>query len=253
MMKYETKNIRVYAQPAFLICALVLATGGAGMSMTMKRLGIILKKEPLPLRKSLELLDEGSLSPYRIVPPKLRIENKEVLKALGTSDYIQWVLEDSEEPAGSPVKRCLLFVTYYRLPDRVPHVPEECWTGGGYRKLRSEGVTFEIDDDIGFEANISAKYLVFGPKKTSLWQNRVRIPNLYFFRVNGKYAGSREEARIALNKNLFGESSYFCKVELVFNKSSAVPGKEAAVRASEKLLAVILPILEREHWPKWEE
>jgi len=243
MMKYETKNIRVYAQPAFLMCALVLAAGGAGMSMTMKRLGIILQKEPLPLRKSLELLDEGSLSPYRIVPPKLRIENKEVLKALGTSDYIQWVLEDSEEPPGSPVKRCLLFITYYRLPDRVPHVPEECWTGGGYRKLRSEGVTFEIDDDIGFEANISAKYLVFGPKKTSLWQNRVRIPNLYFFRVNGKYAG----------KNLFGESSYFCKVELVFNKSSAVPGKEAAVRASEKLLAVILPILEREHWPKWEE
>jgi hypothetical protein len=253
MMKYETKNIRVYAQPAFLMCALVLAAGGAGMSMTMKRLGIILQKEPLPLRKSLELLDEGSLSPYRIVPPKLRIENKEVLKALGTSDYIQWVLEDSEEPPGSPVKRCLLFITYYRLPDRVPHVPEECWTGGGYRKLRSEGVTFEIDDDIGFEANISAKYLVFGPKRTSLWQNRVRIPNLYFFRVNGKYAGSREEARITLNKNLFGESSYFCKVELVFNKSSAVPGKEAAVRASEKLLAVILPILEREHWPRWEE
>ena len=253
MMKYETMNIRVYAQPAFLMCALVLAAGGAGMSMTMKTLGIILQKEPLPLRKSLELLDEGSLSPYRIVPPKLRIENKEVLKALGTSDYIQWVLEDSEEAPGSPVKRCLLFITYYRLPDRVPHVPEECWTGGGYRKLRSEGVTFEIDDDIGFEANISAKYLVFGPKKTSLWQNRVRIPNLYFFRVNGKYAGSREEARIALNKNLFGESSYFCKVELVFNKSSAVPGKEAAVRASEKLLAVILPILEREHWPKWEE
>lgn len=253
MMKYDTKNIRVYAQPAFLICALVLATGGAGMSMTMKRLGIILKKEPLPLRKSLDLLDEGDLGPFRVVPPKLKIENKDVLRALGTKDYIQWVLEDSEEAVGSPVKRCLLFITYYRLADRVPHVPEECWTGGGYQKLRSEGVTFEINDKISFEANISAKYLVFGPKKTSLWQNRVRIPSLYFFRVNGQYAGSREQARIALNKNLLGESSYFCKVELVFNRSSAVPGKEAAVRASEKLLAVILPILEREHWPRWEE
>jgi hypothetical protein len=187
------------------------------------------------------------------VPPKLKIENKEVLKALGTSDYIQWVLEDSEEAAGSPVKRCLLFITYYRLADRVPHVPEECWTGGGYQKLRSEGVTFEINDNVSFEARIPAKYLVFGPKKASLWQDRLRIPNLHFFRVNGQYAGSREQARIALNKNLFGKSSYFCKVELVFNRSSAVPGKEAAVRASEKLLAVILPILEREHWPKWEE
>ena len=250
MMKYDTKNIRVYAQPAFLICAIVLAAGGAGMSITMKRLGIILEKEPLPLRKSLELLDEVSLTPYRVVPPKLKIENKEVLKALGTSDYIQWVLEDSEEAAGSPVKRCLLFITYYRLADRVPHVPEECWTGGGYQRLPSEGVKLDIND---FEAHIPAKYLVFGPKKTSHWQDRQRIPNLYFFKVNGQYAGSREQARIVLNKNLFGESSYFCKVELVFNRSSAVPGKDAVLRASEKLLAVILPILERDHWPKWEK
>ncbi len=253
MMKYDTKNIRVYTQPAFLICALVLAAGGAGMSMTMKRLGIILEKEPLLLRKSLDLLDEGDLGPYRVVPPKLKIENKDVLRALGTKDYIQWVLEDSEEAAGSPVKRCLLFITYYRLADRVPHVPEECWTGGGYQKLPSQGVTLEINDKVSFKAKIPAKYLVFGPKRASLWQDGLRIPNLYFFKVNGQYAGSREHARIALNKNLFGESSYFCKVELVFNRSSAVPGKEAAVRASEKLLSVILPILEREHWPKWEK
>jgi hypothetical protein len=75
---------------------------------------------------------------------------------------------------------------------------------------------------------------------------------LYFFKVNGQYAGSREEARIALNKNLFGKYSYFCKVELVFNVSSVAPSKEEAVAASEKLLAVILPILEQEHWPDWE-
>lgn len=251
-MKYEMKNITVYAQPAFLICVLVLAAGAGGMSMAMKRLGIITKKKPLPLRKSLELLDEGDLAPYRVVPPKLKIENTEILEALGTDDYIQWVLEDNEEPAGSPVRRFLLFITYYRLPDRVPHVPEECWTGGGYRKLRSEGITFEVTDTVGFEASIPAKYLVFGPQRASLWRDRERIPNLYFFRVNGQYAGSREQARIALNKNLFGEYSYFSKVEVVFNRSSVVPSKEAAVGASEKLLSVILPILEREHWPKWE-
>jgi hypothetical protein len=250
-MKYGMNDIRVYTQPAFLICVLVLAVGAGGMSMAMKRLGIITKKEPLPLRKSLDLLDEGDLSPYRVVPPKLKIENKEILKALGTGDYIQWVLEDSEEPAGSAVRRFLLFITYYRLPDRVPHVPEECWTGGGYRKLRSESITLDVTDNVGFEASIPAKYLVFGPQRASLWRDRERIPNLYFFKVNGRYAGRREQARIALNKNLFGESSYFCKVELVFNRSSAVPSKEAAVKASEKLLSVILPILERKHWPKW--
>ena len=253
MMKYDVGKIRVYVQPAFLICVFVLAAGAAGMSMTMKRLGVILQKEPLLLQKSLDLLDEAELGPYRVVPPKLKIENKDVLDALGTTDYIQWVMEDSEEAADSPVKKCLLFIAYYRFADRVPHVPEECWTGGGYQKLPSQHVTLEIDDGVGFEAKIPAKYVVFGPKRASHWLDRVRIPNVYFFKVNGRYAGSREHARIALNKNLFGRSSYFCKVELVFNRSAFVPGKEAVVKASERLLSVIVPILEREHWPKWQE
>ena len=56
----DTKDyIRVYLQPAFLICVLVLAAAGAGMSVTMKKLGIVFKKEPLPLKKSLEDLDES--------------------------------------------------------------------------------------------------------------------------------------------------------------------------------------------------
>jgi len=249
----DTKDyIRVYLQPAFLICVLVLATAGAGMSVTMKKLGIVFKKEPLLLKKSLDQLDGGDLTPYKVVL-KETIQNPDTLNALGTEDYIQWILEDTEQAANSPVKEFLLFITYYKLPDRVPHVPEECWTGGGYQKLGSEAVTFNINNGEGFLRNVSAKYLVFAPKKAGLWQGGERIPNLYFFMVNGQYAGSREDARLALNKNLFGRNSYFCKVELVFNRSSTAPSKEQAVAAGEKILTVILPILEREHWPKWQK
>ncbi len=124
---------------------LVLAASGAGMSVTMKKLGIVFRKEPLLLKKSLESLDERDLTPYKVVL-KQKIQDPDTLKALGTEDYIQWILEDTEQAAGSPAKECLLFVTYYRLPDRVPHVPEECWTGGGYQKLGSEAVTFKIND-----------------------------------------------------------------------------------------------------------
>ena len=249
----DTKNdIRVYLQPAFLICVLVLAAAGAGMSVTMKKLGIVFRKEPLPLKKSLEYLDEKDLTPYKVVS-KEKIRNADTLKALGTEDYIQWILQDTEQAANSPAKEFLLFITYYKLPDRVPHVPEECWTGGGYQKLGSEAVTLDINNGEGFDTNVPAKYLVFAPKKTGLWQSSERIPNLYFFKVNGRYAGGREEARIVLNKNLFGKSSYFCKVELVFNRSSFAPSKEQAVIAGEKLLAVILPILEQQHWPDWKD
>ena len=248
-MTNKEKHVGVYLQPAFVICVLVLAVTGAGMSIAMRNMGMILKKEPLPLKKSLEFLDETDLSPYRVVPPKLTITNDDILKALGTKDYIQWILEDTEQARTSPVKKCLLFITYYPLPDRVPHVPEECWTGGGYQRLRSEDVRLNINNMTDFEVNIPAKYLVFGPKAANLWQSDIRIPNVYFFRVNDQFAGSREEARIALNKNLFGKHSYFCKVELVFNAGPTQPNKEEAVGACEKLLSVILPILERNHWP----
>ena len=243
-------NIRVYLQPAFLICVTVLATAGAGMSIAIKGFGVYLRKEPLPLKKSLDLLNENDLASYKVIS-KLKIENEEIVKALGTEDYIQWVLEDSDVAANSAVKKCMLFITYYRLPDRVPHVPEECYAGGGFQRLASDSVALEINNNAGFEKKIRGKHLAFGSTKANLWQRNGKFPVLYFFKVNGEYASSREEARVALNKNLFRKSSYFCKVELIFNQTLIPPNKEQAIKAGEKLLAVILPILETEHWPDW--
>ena len=123
----------------------------------------------------------------------------------------------------------------------------------GFQRLASDGITLEINNNAGFKKEIRGKYLVFGSTKASLWQRGEKFPVLYLFNVNGDYAASREEARIALNKNLFRKSSYFCKVELVFNQISIAPNKEQAIKAGEKLLSVILPILETEHWPDWEK
>jgi hypothetical protein len=228
----------------------VLIFAGTTMSVTISSLGVYLKKEPLRLKKSLDFLDEKDLSPYSIKPEnKLKIQNEEIVKALGTQDYIEWIIEDENTPNNSSVYRCLLFITYYDCPDKVPHVPEECWTGGGFRKLGSESITLDINNNTGFKLKIPAKYLVFGPQKLNLLQSNTRIPNIYFFIVNGEYVGSREAARIALNKNLFGKYSYFSKLELVFNQIPNMPSKEEAITASEKLLSVILPILEKEHLP----
>jgi hypothetical protein len=82
---------------------------------------------------------------------------------------------------------------------------------------------------------------------------------LYFFSVNKEYANNREQTRFILNKNIRSKHSYFCKVEWKFfnaghgaggwGKSVYYPDKEEAITASQKLLSVILPILEKEHWP----
>jgi hypothetical protein len=251
-MRDIRNNIRAYFQPAFLICVAILTTAGAGMSIAVKSFGVYLKKEPLPLKKSLGFLDESDLASYRVIS-KLKIENEEIITALGTEDYIQWILEDTEAADNSTAEKCMLFITYYQLPDRVPHVPEECYASGGFQRLASDSVTLEINNNAGFERKLRGKHLVFGNTKANLWQRGEKFPVLYLFKVNGEYAASREEARIALNKNLFRKSSYFCKVEMVFNQTLIPPNKEQAIKAGEKLLAVILPVLETKHWPDWEK
>ena len=63
----EFKGYKSYLQPAFLICATVLAGAGGIMSIAVKKFGMYLEKEPLPLKKPLNLLDERSLAPYEVV------------------------------------------------------------------------------------------------------------------------------------------------------------------------------------------
>jgi len=238
------KVLGSYLQPAFLLCAAVLVLSGIFMPKPVK-------KEPLPLKKSLDLLDEKTLSPYK-VESKPKISNQETVESLGTRDYIQWILEDTEAAFDSTVRRCQLFITYYALSDRVPHVPEECFTGAGHQRLTSDSVIFEISNN-NTTRKIPARYLVFAGTNTNYWSMDARFPVLYLFNVNESYANSRDEARFALNKRIFSKYSYFSKVEWKFFNirfgRPVYPSKEEAIDASQKLLSVILPILEKEHWP----
>ncbi|HUW19070.1 MAG TPA: hypothetical protein VMW16_07195 [Sedimentisphaerales bacterium] len=244
----ESRYARIYLQPAFLICTGVLALAAVGMD----RLHV--QKAPFLLKKSLDMLDEQGLAPYTVVA-KEKIENEEIIRELGTSDYIQWVLEDANAAADSAVRKCTLFVTYYELPDHVPHVPEECYMGTGHQVLASEGVTFEIGD-VSHRPEvktIEGKYVVFASTDSRNWWGDSKFAILYFFSVNGVYANSREDARWLLNKYIFSRYVYFSKVELKFFNTrfgqTIYPSKEEALRAGEKLLAVVLPVLEKEHWP----
>ena len=240
-------NKAVYRQPAFLICTVVLAAAGAGMSVATKKLGVYLQKEPLPLKKPLSALDEQKLTPYKVVT-KLTIENKDILQSLGTEDYIQWVLEDPCEPVTGATRNVLLFVTYYEVPDRVPHVPEECYTGGGYEWLSSESIAFQIRD-ADRERTVPGRVVFFRTPAGDLSQRSEQFPVLYLFRVNGQYEGDRKDARMALNRNIFSKYSYFSKIELAFSQAYIAPSGEDAAAAGERLLSVLLPILEQDHWP----
>jgi hypothetical protein len=53
--------------------------------------------------------------------------------------------------------------------------------------------------------------------------------------------------------DLSSEYSYFSKVEISFSNLRGIyPDKEQAIDATEKLLKVLLPVLEENHWPDWD-
>ncbi|MGA2678374.1 MAG: hypothetical protein ABSF37_03620 [Sedimentisphaerales bacterium] len=244
------KNIREtikanYLQPAFLICVCLLAITTVSMSKFSRHY------EPLPLKKSLSDLDKSNLAPYKVVE-KSKIENQDILNTLGTEDYIQWALEDTSAPAESKTRFCTLFITYYSLPDIVPHRPEECYIGGGLQGIKFETVMLKAINGV-YERDIKTRYLVFADTKSDILTGGTSsFPILYTFRVNGKY-GDRYDVRNTLNWNSFSKYSYFSKVEWKFYNIASgrtiYPNKQEAIAASEKLMSVILPVLEKEHWP----
>jgi hypothetical protein len=234
-------NLKEYGQPAFVLCILVLAVSGLGMSVMTDSLGGYLTKTPLLLQRSLDELDADALAPFEVIA-RQKIESKDIVASLGTEDYIQWVLEDADDAMGTG--RVMVFVTYYRLPDRVPHVPEECYMGGGFQSLATDAMTLDVGQD-----KLEARYLVFGGADGSMGQGRDTVPVVYFFSVNGHFAADRNEARMLLNKNLFGRSSYFSKVELVFNQQAAPVTRDQVVHTSQRVLERLLPVLEQAHWP----
>lgn len=234
--------MKIYLEPAFVVCVLVLSLSGVVMSK------FYIAKEPWPPVKSLNLLDESDMEPYRVVM-KSEIKDKDTLAQLGTEEYIQWVLEDAEVSEDSPVRKALLFVTYYPLADVVPHVPEHCWVGAGYNLLASDAMDYTLKKD-GVEKKVPGMRLVFQGGSSGFWE---KLSQFYLMNANGIYARDRNSARFALNKNIFKKHSYFSKVEWNFMTGSGMPSyldKEEGRKAGEKLLAVVLPILENKHWPK---
>lgn len=259
-------------QPDFLICVAVLALAAGGMSITISYLGVQIIKKNLPLKKPLNLMNKQLLAPYNFIEER-KIENTDLLEELGTEEYIEWYLEDTQAPASSPVRYCSLFVTYYTgNPDKVPHVPEECYIGGGNQRLAAKDVTFQIpllppsrsspqsesqESRKVVKERIPVRCLIFGSKRADIWQAGAKYPVLYFFKVNGTYAGNRNQTRAIMGYNIFGKYSYFSKVEWKFYGSEPsgiiYPKEDQAIAASAKLLSVIVPILEKDHWPDWEK
>ena len=234
----------------FIILVVLMGGLTIGKRMIIEKLGISLQKQPIELRNPLDDLDLEDGSDY-VITSKKRIENKDIEDELGTTNYIMWELNDSSLPETSPVHSCFLFITYYTgINDRIPHVPEECYFGAGNTVKRYIDAYANIPAADDAERDVKYRMIEFIGQSQSVWYGSKPFYVSYMLNVNGNYAANRTEARNIMATNLFGKYSYFAKIEWRFSGKSLPPDNEQVQAASKKLLGVLLPKLEANHWPE---
>ena len=167
-------------------------------------------------------------------------------EALGTSNYLCWVLEDTSVAPRDPLRSVDLFVTYYSGGnDLVPHTPDVCFVGGGYQPAQPhKNIEFELPLDDPRMATIPVRVCTFA--KTAVFQ-RKRISVVYTFQCNGKFVATRTGVRFLVN-TLANTYAYFSKVEVRFPRAT----RAQTIEGAKKLFARVLPILSRDHWPDFE-
>ena len=247
--------IKSFLKPAFVVSMAVLLSAAIAKEAVIRVLGVQMVKQPIALQHPLDEMDDAVLVPF-VPKNKARIQNRDVLESLGTEEYLQWTLEDAEAEPASPTRYCSLFITYYTgNPDMVPHVPDECYVGGGNERDTGGMVTIHLPR-VGGKQKLDFQYVAFkNVDRQTLREDKFSVQ--YFFHANGKYSGNRTDTRLILGSNWFSRYSYFCKVEWKFygvgSFGLVYPDKEQTLAASGKLLERLLPELEKKHWPDWEK
>ncbi|HOA74805.1 MAG TPA: exosortase-associated EpsI family protein [Phycisphaerae bacterium] len=231
----------------FLACLILLIACAACFQILAKATNLRVIKAPVWPRKPLKFLDQAKLAPYVLVPGGAVDIKPEILDALGTREYIQWTLEDTSVDQTSPVRYVHLFVTYYTDdPGQVPHVPEECYQGGGYQGTGDELITIpipELGQDVPF------KVLTF--ERSAFLGRESRIV-LYTFHTNGRFAADRHLVRTIL-MNPTDTHAYFSKLELSFGTPQSSPTRAEAIEAAGRFLRKVVPVLVNDHWPDWKQ
>ena len=207
------------------------------------------EKLPVPLRQPLGKLDKTSLGPYEFLGRAST--NAAIEEALGTSEYITWGFRDkSVSPGTNPLKFVNLHIAYYTGGrDLVPHTPDQCMKGAGYEPTLAENIDVPIDS-VGIQ--IPMRVLTF--EKSSIMNNET--PTVcYTFSVNGKFACTRNGVRSEIN-SLGRRHGYFCKIEVSFGGEQCKPRnptREESIKATQRILNHLLPVLLEDHLPNWDE
>jgi len=222
----------------FILIVAAILVGPVAWSMNFQQ-----AKAAIPLRKPLSAMDVERIRPYRVVE-RVTLDGP-VIDALGTDQYIQWLLEDTSVPPGDPLRLVQLFVTYDTGGQNlVPHVPDECRLGAGYEAAMPHDNRDIHIESPGMNREVPLRVCTF--VKTAVFQHNEQTV-VYLFHTNGEFAATRDAVRILFNdpRDRF---AYFSKVEISFPKA----GREESVQGATKLLGKLLPVLLSDHLPDFD-
>ena len=247
MSKAPRSLVASLLTPQFITAVVLLLAGAALASPLAKYLpfaaGLAQKriKDPIELRASLSTLDVDALAPYRVLDRA--VFDATTTEALGTEAYLSWTLEDTSLEDGDPLKHVSLLVTYYTGGrSLVPHTPDVCYLGSGYKAAQShENKTVEVATLGPGQAEVPIRVLTF--VRTAVFSKQ-KITVLYTFNCNGQFMASRNQVRMKVSDPGI-TYAYFSKVELSFPGAT----REQSVAGSAKLLERLLPLLVEHHWP----
>ncbi len=237
----------------FWVCLAILAGMAAGMRSVETLLGVWFRKEELPLKRPLSQFDAGRLGPRYTRDPAsdlLPALPEDQVLSLGTREYLQIVLADTTRRSDlDPASRATVFVTYYTgQPDKVPHVPEDCWIAAGAERVGVETVKVPVAGVGATQDEVPVRVVLFRTRRPEGAAEGGLATVMYVFLTNGGFATTRDEVRWALTRDLFQRYAYYAKVELSFSSAAGVrAGRDASLAALPPLLERLLPVLLQDH------
>ncbi len=228
----------------FVTAVVLLGAASILAGPVAKWLDMSREKAPLGLAKPLGALDDRALGPFRVL--ERNSLEPTVVEALGTDQYLNWMVEDTSVPVGDALRFAHLFITYdtggHNL---VPHTPDECRLGAGYQPSQAhDNVEVRLPRLSGFGESIPMRVCTF--MKTAVF-SRDQVSVVYTFFCNGRFVATRNGVRLLINDPT-RRHAFFSKIEVSYPRAS----REQTVQGAVKLFDYLLPALMKDHFPDFE-
>lgn len=124
-------------RPAFLVTVGLLSVSAIGMSAAIKAYGLHLQKSEIHPPGNRQISTVSRETPHWVMVGSDQILDEDTVKTLGTNNYVSRVY-GRKDSIGTREPMYIEFHSAYYTGgiDTVPHVPERCMVGGGWRQTQ---------------------------------------------------------------------------------------------------------------------